>query len=186
MCPGKTTYKRYLEEGENFNFLNYCKHNPTNYKNNFSENFNTLKVGNMEIEILDAPGQSLFLDRTSRLLHSVDGVVLMYDKSNLKSKESVMEKYLPIIESINTNRKTKIHVSIVGNKDDLGGKHTFRNTNFKDFDTKVHLFSMSLRNESIIQYRNNISSWWKSTKEEKESDLLAPIRFYLFKKINTI
>lgn len=175
-CTGKSTYKRYLQEGDDFNFMNHRKHNPTNYENNFMNNFDNVKVGNMEVEILDTPGQSLFLERTSKLLYGVDGVVIFYDKNNLSSKSNVLNVYLPIIENINQNRKNKIHVSVVGNKDDLGGKHTFRNSSFSDFHTKVNLFSMSLRNETIVSYGNNISSWWRTNNDNKSNDLLCPIK----------
>lgn len=177
-CSGKTTYKRYLQDGPEFNFLAYKKHLPTNYEKNFNNNFEKIHVDNIEVEIMDAPGQSLYLDQTKRLLYSANGVIIMYDKNNLTSKQNVLDTYLPIIDEINLTRnaKTKIHVSIIGNKDDLGGKHTFRNTCFKSFDTRVNLFSMSLRNENIIDYGNNISSWWKNSEEIKHDDLTRPIR----------
>lgn len=175
---GKSTFKSFLSDIENFNFLNYRKHIPTNFEKNLKENITKLNLFNEVYEILDCPGQSPCFEQTEKLCYSCDAVIVIYDKNILQTKLNVIEKWLPMIENINKNRIKKIPVAIIGNKSDTGGKHTLRYAQCKYYNFNFSLFTMSLRDEICEQYDNSIYSKWKESKKQKlQSTLLLPLQF---------
>ena len=107
----KQHIKSYLFDPKNFNFLNHRKHIPTNYDHEMKLNFVNIQAQDhlgdtYEIELIDCPGQDHYMQMNERLSHCSDGVILMYDKNNVKQK--MVNKWLPMIQKINENRIRKI------------------------------------------------------------------------------
>ena len=95
-----------------------------------------------------------------------------------------------MIDKINGNRIKKIPVSIIGNKSDIGGKHTLRYANINSSKyTPVSLYTMSIKEESCYEYDNSIYSKWKdlfsSTSNECDlKNIYKPVE-YLKKYIDS-
>lgn len=182
---GKSTYKEFLKDKNNFNFLEHRNHIPTNYEHSLDSNLDMVKIYDSEFEILDCPGQEPCFRDTEKLSYSSDAIIIMYDKSILDTKKNVLDKWLPIVDDINKNRIHKIPVAIIGNKSDTGGKHTLRYSNVKASNCKnLSLFTMSLKHETCCQYEKDIYSKWKniynfstSNKKILKDELFLPILY---------
>jgi small GTP-binding protein len=106
---GKTNFLlRYTEN----NFVeNYITTIGFDYKSSIAE----IENKKIKLQIWDTAGQERFMSVTRNLLIKVQGIIVMYDITSLKSFENT-EKW---ISSIKENANNNIPIMIIGNKCDL-------------------------------------------------------------------
>ena len=81
----------------------------------------TLKNGiKIKLKLVDTAGQERFKSLASSYFKNANGVLFVFDISNLKSFKDI-ERWINIFEESN-NRKDKVIKYLIGNKDDLDDK----------------------------------------------------------------
>ena len=122
----------------------------------FDSNIKVLNYGNKKIivQLWDTAGQSLYKSITQNLFKRVQGIIVLYDITNIKSFESV-EKWINIIEEENK----KIIYEIAGNKCDLNDSREVDINEGKKLSQKYKaiFFETSAKmNINIIESINNL------------------------------
>jgi small GTP-binding protein len=133
-APSKTLFKFSIlgdgSVGKSSYFTRLHEGNKPNYK--FEKNYDTTRgcnigksyynVGKYELcaQMYDTAGQECFGDFRDCYTSGVDGIIIMYDASENKSKQSILNSWMPEVKRImKESNMTNIPIAIVGNKNDI-------------------------------------------------------------------
>ena len=122
----------------------------------FDSNYKILNYGSKKIlvQLWDSAGQTLYKSITKNLINRVQGIIILYDITNIKSFECI-ENWINLIEEENK----KIIYQIVGNKCDLNELRKVDINEGKKIGQKhgADFFETSAKmNVNIIESVNNL------------------------------
>jgi small GTP-binding protein len=145
---------------------------------------------NITVHLFDTAGQEKFGDLRDSYLMGADGVILMYDLTDIVTKKNVFNKWIPEIKRIVTDSKISpyIPIAVVGNKNDRIDINSLRCTDPKrrELDDLTHdqmltntigIRLSALKNVYDPHNYGYIEHFYVSVKGDE--NLLAPINWLL-------
>ena len=129
-----------------------------------------------KLHIFDTAGQEKFGSLRDSYVMGADGVILMYDITNIASKNNVIKRWLPNIRKIfSENGFYNVPIIVVGNKLDIrkkcepGKSYVFRQCNldagYKNFGSIEQCLISVKSGENLMNPLEHLlkkifSSWW--------------------------
>jgi len=137
-CAGKTSYFNRLHNGDEINYKFEKEYDATRGCNIGKSYYN---VGKYDLcaQMYDTAGQECFSGFRDCYTSGSDGIILMYDASEYKSKQSISTNWMPEIKRIMKDSNMKnIPIAIVGNKNDIVRKVKKENE-YENFENHAHV-----------------------------------------------
>lgn len=188
-ATGKTSYFTRITSGESDDYKFSRTYDATQGCNICQIEY---MIGNytVTVHLFDTAGQEKFGVMRDSYLMGSDGVILMYDLTDITTKKNVINKWIPEIKRIMTDSKTRsyIPIAVVGNKNDRIDIDSIRcnDSTKKELNTITHdqmltntvgIRTSVLKNIYDQHNYGQIEHFYVSVKGDE--NLIAPINWLL-------